>query len=165
MKPDKTCLKTMGEHLREWEKNKIAKEIAAGGKTMAEIAEDNCISKTTLYSVKNQRKEFIEAQKLRYLEATPDAVGIQIELIKSFQKADAEVNPILFNAAVKASENNLKSVGIMPSPTSITINQDNRSQILSPAVESVINKLFPSVTGQIGHSIEPVDIEHEEIIE
>ena len=145
-----------GTRLLGWQQMKIAKDLVSGVSTK-ELAEEWDITESTVNRVKLRQRDLIEAESRKYIEALPDAVQIQCSLIKAvkddFENNNglgtlSEQNPELFKAGVKASENAMKSVGILQgqniSFSVKNIYEDNRTQVLSPIVQDVLAKMFNS---------------------
>ena len=135
-----------GSRISELDRNLSARMIAAG-KPTAEIAEEMGISTSSVDVIRKEKKALIERESARLLSLLPDAVGIQKKLIQAFDDIDSKDDPTRFKASVGAADNLLKAVGlhVSQSPGVIfqQINQDNRIQVISPAVASIIERLIP----------------------
>ncbi len=126
-------------------KQEVVKRLAVG-ENKAAIARDFGVhrSQVSRFAKREDIRPFIEHEQMKLVEVVPDAVENVKELVremKDIPKRDTKRRELSY----RASMDTLKAVGIMPSPVQsqviTTIYNDQRNQIIAPAVWELINKL------------------------
>ena len=130
-------------HIRQ----EVVRRLAVG-ENKAAIARDFGVHKSQVcrFAKREDIRPFIEQEQMKLVEVVPDAVENVKELVKEMKeipKGDTKRRELSY----RASLDTLKAVGIMPSPVQsqviTTIYNDQRNQIIAPAVWELINKLSP----------------------
>ena len=136
------------QHLQDWQKRAIAKEIAAGTDTK-EICNDWEISTSCVSTIRDTQRQLIEAESEKYLEALPDAVRVNVRHIMGIRDGSIspESNPLQYKEGMRCVENMLKATGIVPSNSrSIQIQAlflDKSKSVLSKEVQEALKSLIP----------------------
>ncbi len=134
-------------HIRQ----EVVKRLAVG-ESKAAIARDFGLHRSSVsrFAKREDIRPFIEQEQMKLVEAVPDAVENVKELIremKDIPKGDTKRRELSY----RASLDTLKAVGIMPSPVQsqviTTIYNEQRNQIIAPAVWELINKFAADLSG------------------
>ena len=145
--------------LGDIDKYEIVQNLSSG-KTPYETSQLTGHSRETILKVKQERREQIERETAKYLDSLPKAVEQQKQLIEQYDQINSQEDPARFNASVKAWENMLKAVGILPTnTTSIAIQNIYNDHRSSDGVsEMVIAALGRFLDDKMGLG-EPVEAE------
>jgi transposase-like protein len=141
--------------LDEPKTRKRALSMLAKGATKTEVARKvGCVRSTvSTWSNREEVQHWIEDETQKYLDSLPDALAISKNLLqagkeesgKLLGKDGAGVDFKTLEMATREAESMRKSVGIIPaqhqSVLIANIYNDNRNQVVLPAVQSLLDKL------------------------
>ncbi len=132
-------------------RSEVVKRLAVG-ENKASIARDFGVHKSQVsrFGKRQDIRPLIEHEQMKLVEAVPDAVENIKKLVremKKLPKGDTKNRELSY----RASMDTLKAVGIMPSPIQsqviTTIYNDQRNQVIAPAVWELLNRLNPHSSG------------------
>lgn len=152
----------MSERVQGTWREAKAIQLIATGKSDTEIATEIECNPRTIARIKDANKSKVEAQKQKFIDSLEDAVENHVDLVKRYKMIPSD-DPEK-KLAFEANRDVLKTVGILPTNTPVFNFNDNRTQVLSTSVESIVTKLFGGATGHSTVNNEPVDTESTEII-